>query len=364
MSKKTELIKLTKDLVSFKTTSDNPEEIKNCINYIKNYFGGSELIIKEFSSNNSSSLFVSFFDTKYYDFILNGHIDVVGAKKEQFFPKIKNNLLYGRGTADMKAGVAALMLLMKNLSKNKKKPNIGLMIVTDEELGGYDGTGFLMKKGFSAKFAVGAEPNQAKEKGCLDITTFHKGVLWLKISVQGKSCHASKPWLGENAADKLVQKYLEIKKMFPDNFKNKWENTISLGKISGGNAPNIVPDFAEMILDIRFNENFSKKELLSKIKKSHAVKIEVLDDAYMLKNNNANYFIQQLKKAVENKTKKHCNLLKETGSSDMRFFSEKCIPAVVFGPKGKNYHGKNEYVELESLEIYYEIIEDFIKTNF
>jgi len=362
---KNDLIEITKNLVGFRTTKDKPEQITNCVSYIKQYFADSDVVIEEYEQNNKPSLFISFFGSEKTELILHGHIDVVEANPEQFKSFIKNNKIYARGAADMKGGLAALMLIMKQFSSRENKPKMGLMVVSDEEIGGYDGTGFLSRQNFFPKFVIGAEPNQAKKHGFLDITTFHKAVLWLKISCEGKSCHASKPWMGENAAEKLIEKYFEIKKLFPQASESQyWNNTLNLGKIISGDSANKVPDFAEMTLDIRYNESIKKEKLVEDIKKIGGLKIEVVDDAPMLKNDNKNNYIQSLKNVVEEKTQNPCNLLKATGSSDLRFFSEKNIPAVIFGKRKKNYHGMDEFVEIDGLVDYFEIIKEFVEQNF
>ena len=211
-----ELIKITEDLIRFKTTKDKPEELKKCINYVKDFFSDCDVIIKEFMKNGKPSLFISYTETKKPKLLLNGHIDVVEADEEQFTPEVKEDKLFGRGSIDMKGGVAASMLLMKEFSKKEKKPDMALMIVGDEEIGGMDGTNYLVENGYGGEFCIAAEPSHPKNVEALTICAKEKGVLWIKIKTKGKACHGSRPWLGENAIDKIIFAYLEIKKLFED----------------------------------------------------------------------------------------------------------------------------------------------------
>jgi succinyl-diaminopimelate desuccinylase len=141
---KDELVRVTQDLIRFKTTKDNLGEMRRCITYIKNYYKGIPVIIEEHVSNGKPSLFITLRKTKKPAFLMNGHIDVIEADEEQFSPFVRDGKLFGRGAVDMKAGVAACMLALKKAAQSKKKQDIGLMIVSDEEVSGEDGTGYLV----------------------------------------------------------------------------------------------------------------------------------------------------------------------------------------------------------------------------
>lgn len=358
---KKELIKLTKDLIKFKTTSDKPEEVKKCMKYIKDYLKDSDVIIKEYINNNKRSLYISYTNSKKPKLLLNGHIDVVPCDKEQYIPIIKDNKIYGRGAVDMKAGVAAYLLLIKELSKLDKKPNLGLMIVSDEEIGGFDGTEYLIEeKGYSADFVIAAEPGHVSED-TFNIITAEKGVLWLKIKTKGKSCHGSRPWLGENAIEKIISKVQEIKNFYEKTTENnRWKTTVNLGTIKGGDTTNKVPEEAEVTLDIRYTEENSIQEILEKVNKISDIEVEVLEECQMLINPDNTDIINLLKKVVEEYSGKEVKLCKEHGASDLRFTSSKGIPSVIFGPYGSNYHGKGEYVSILSLEKHYKALKLFI----
>ena len=359
---KKELIKLTEDLIQFKTTKDHPEEVKKCMEYIKDYFKNDDLIIKEFVNNGKRSLYISYTDTKRSKLLLNGHIDVVPADEEQYSPYIRNNNIYGRGAVDMKAGVASYLLLFKELATEDIKPDMALMIVSDEETGGSDGTRYLIEdKGYSADFAMASEPGHGSID-TLTITIAEKGVLWLKIKTKGISCHGSRPWLGENAIDKLIDKVNEIKSFFPETTKdNRWKTTINIGTIKGGDIPNKVAGSAELTLDIRYTEETSIPEILKKIKTISEIEVEVLMQASMMINGDDVDFINELKNIAQQLSGKQVGLFKEHGASDLRFTSAKNIPSIVFGPCGNNHHGKEEYVSIQNLELYYQALKEFVK---
>ena len=345
-----ELIHITKKLISFQTTQDK-EEIKKCFNFIKKEMKGFK--IKEYNINGKRSLVIFLGrDRKKFDIILNGHIDVVPAEKNEFKPKIKNGKIYGRGSYDMKSGCAIGILLMKKL----RPKNVALILTSDEEIGGENGTGFLVKKGYRAKFVIVLEGTKEK------VVAERKGVLRLSITAKGKSVHASKPWDGINAIEKLINCYLDIKKTFPkitkkSSYEKKWQRTINLGVIRGGDVVNKVPDYAEMGIDIRFNRKENPKKILNKIKlisRKHKCSVKIDHISPITFTDIKNIYVKKILESSKLKIKK------QLGASDSRFFSEKGMPVVDIGPKGKNVHAKGEFVYIKSMEKIYKILEKFI----
>jgi len=80
----------------------------------------------------------------------------------------------------------------------------------------------------------------------------------------------------------------------------------------------------------------------------------------MLSNDENNHYIKLLQGCVEKQTHKKCKLIKDYGATDMRFYSEKGIPAVSFGPYGEAYHGANEYLDLNSIKNTYNSLKEFV----
>ena len=345
-----EIIKLTTELIKFETTQKKPEELKKCVDFIAKQLP-KNLHITKGINKGKPYIIATVKKTKTPKLLLTGHLDVVEAEPEQFKPKIKKGKIYGRGSIDMKAGVA----IITQLIKEEKEKDIGIMLTTDEEIGGEHGIGYLSKK-WKPKAVIATEPSKQ------EITIKEKGVLHLKIKAKGKSAHGSRPWLGDNAIDKLIQKYQEIKKMFPKPNKNKWQITINLGFMKGGEAFNKIPDKAELGLDIRYTEKDDVNKLIKKIKRIKDIQVEIIEKQPMLNTDEKNPYMQKLKQAGQKIAKKEMKFKKETGASDIRYFAKKGIPSADFGPIGKNYHGKNEWASIKSMEKIYKILKEFIKT--
>jgi succinyl-diaminopimelate desuccinylase len=340
-----EMIELTKRLIKFHTTKENPKELKKCVNFVAKQLP-KHLHVTTGINKDKPYLIATVKRTKNPKLILTGHLDVVEAEQEQFRPVIKNGRIYGRGSADMKAGAAIAIQVMKE----EKEKDIALMLTTDEEIGGVNGIGYLSQQGWKPKVVLSVEPSEQK------INTKEKGVLWLKIKTSGKAAHGSTPWKGENAIEKLLQKYEQIKKVFP-NLNNKgWKITMNLGMIKGGHAYNKVPDHAEMGIDIRYTEKDDIEKVLKKIRKIKDIKIEIAQKQPMLDTDENDPYMKHLKKIAKTEFRQ------EYGASDVRFFAKRGLPAADFGPKGANYHGKNEWVSIRSMEYIYKTLKGFIQT--
>lgn len=348
-------VELAKKLVGFKTVRSNLKEISDCVGYCKKELEESGLRCKVVENNSKQSLLCNLqnFET---GFLLTGHLDVVEGKEEQFTPRVEEGKLFGRGAVDMKAGCAIAISVMKKLAKEGKEKNVGLVLTTDEEVGGIDGMGFLAGK-LKAKFAVALEPGQG------GITVKHKGVLWAKLVASGKSAHASRPWLGENAAEKLVAALPQALALANSPKKEEWIDTVSLGTMKAGFSTNKVPEEAEATLDYRVVDNESLKKIPERLKKIEGVSTQILEASPMLDTDEKNSFVQQLASCREKVFGEKTKFVYGHGASDMRWLSEKGIPAVVFGPAGGNYHGDGEFVLLEEInkveKVYCEFAEFF-----
>lgn len=353
---KKDILHLTKELVLFRTTEDRPEELQKCISYIKHYFADSKVKIKELNIRGKPSLFIAFNNRKKQTLILNGHIDVVEGNDNQFNAEEKNGYLYGRGTNDMKASIAVFMVLMKNLARKINPPAVALLVVSDEETGGQYGTKEWLKRGYKCTIAIAGEPSR------FHLETKHKGPLQVRIISQGTYGHSSRPWQGTNAIDKLIKQYERFKEDIPQPTRTrKWHASINPTYILSPGPYNVTPARAEMVLDIRTNEEWTNRKLIERLKKLN-IKYEIILNNQMLFNLNKNRYIKNLKKVAEKILERKVKYIKSAGGSDAQFFSGKGMTALNFGPIGRNHHKSNEYVEIESLPIYYQILDRYVQT--
>ncbi len=188
--------------------------------------------------------------------LFNGHLDTVpvGQAWTKESGDRVGDLLYGRGTADMKAGCAAMLAAAREL-KRKDVP-FSVLFTTDEETTmraamTLQGTGLVKK---AAAVVVG-EPTD------LAIVGSEKGILWFELTTHGRSAHGSMPHLGDNAILKMT-KVLAAFEPYTRPKHYLEEITVSIGLIDGGSKPNVVADLCSADLDVRYPPHLSKEEVL------------------------------------------------------------------------------------------------------
>lgn len=347
---KDEIINTLKDLLNFKTIAGEKKEFTKIFNYIKNNIN-KNLYYKEYNFNNNTACVISNTTDKNLDVIFSSHIDIVPSNNYEFYEDNKN--IYGRGTIDMKGSVSVLLKLMNNLNTTKK---IALFITSDEEIDG--NCTYELLKIYKSKLAIvpdgGTNFNLIKEE---------KGLYRLRLSIKTKSAHSSQPFNGENAITKLITIYNKIIEKYPlPRNENDYITSVNLSKLNGGIADNQVPDYAEMILDIRHTSSNSKEELLKYISSlDKNLNVEVLLEGSVFQTNINNKEIKKYIQICEKILKRKIKIVGCESTSDAIYFSEKNIPTIIMNPNGYYAHCPNEYVNKESLYTLYEIYKKFIE---
>lgn len=349
---------LLKKLIRFKSDKNNPDEIKRCIGFVASYLKKAGLKVKVYSHKGVPSLIAAQKLKKHYQYILNGHLDVVPADyKNAFKPTIKGSKLYGRGAADMKGVTTAMIEVLKE--PDLKSVDIAIMLTGDEEIGGYNGVGYLVNKlGYNCDCVIAPDGGNY-----FQLILAEKGVLHIEFKAKGKASHGSSPWKGVNALEILISVWQEINKKFKKTTEeNRWLPTVNLGKMVGGDATNKVPTEAKMYLDFRYPKRAQKQKILNLIRKAckkNKVTFKIESDGDILFTPKNNKYVKKILKAA-NETKIIMTIDKCSGASDARFFSSKGIPVIMFKCYSSDAHINNEWVDLKSLEKFYKLLKLFL----
>lgn len=352
------LEEISKKLISFPTVAGNKEAFQACFSYIQSLVAETDLLVRTYEFEGEMSLLITNQDTLDLDILFCGHIDVVEAKSSLFQPHIKQGRLYGRGAFDMKGHDAVMIACMKQLPPHKK---IGLLLTSDEERGGFQGTNRLVNEvGLKTKVAI--VPDAGND---FALVTQEKGVLQIELTAHGKSAHASKPYEGNNAIDQLLQVYQALLRQYPlPKDDTMFQTSINLSKITGGDAINKVPETATLILDIRHIPSDTKEQLLSTIQKENpTVEIKILACGDAFEVDPTHPYLKQYQACCEQVLNRPIHQTTCESSSDGRFFTAHHIPCILMNATGHDLHGPNEYVEIESLEKLYQIYQKFIKSS-
>jgi succinyl-diaminopimelate desuccinylase len=220
--------------------------------------------------------------------IFYSHIDVVPAEGwDAFSPRIENGKIYGRGAADMKGGIVALLLGLEMTKGKQLKYDTSVMVTTDEEVGQAGQIRYLRQF---------LEPVNAYffdlDSEFPYIVIASLGAIQMEIGVKGKSVHSALSHLGENAVEKanlLISALLELKRKVierkseidasPDAGLEKMEARLNINMIEGGIKENIVPDRCTFKIDRRLipEERLeeAEKELIETMSKVKGVNWEI-----------------------------------------------------------------------------------------
>lgn len=355
MKIKSEIIKVTEDLIRLKTDPDKHTELSKALDYVRTIL--KDFTIEEFESNGSNSILVynTQFRPEKFDLLINCHLDVIPGKEYQYHPRVEGDKLYGVGAMDMKGNLAAAMLAFKDTSIGVDK-SIAIQFVTDEEIGGFDGTKYQIQQGVNANFVIATEPTN------FDIVNEAKGILQLEIKHLGETAHGAYTWQGINSVVKLNQLINKILEKYPLPNEAHGKTTVNVASFNcSNNSFNKVPDLASIKLDIRFEPN-EYDNILSEFLALIGADFEVITHAFEppLQVSSSNTYLQLLKTVTEDQLGKEIRFYRANGSSDSRHFTTINTPGVEFGPIGKGIGCDNEWVSISSLVDYYKIISEFI----
>ncbi|MGE5641070.1 MAG: M20 family metallopeptidase, partial [Clostridia bacterium] len=263
-------VSLTKSLVQFDTINP-PGRERDCARYVGAMLQdwGFKVDYHEYDDKRTSVIARVGGDARKPPLCLTGHLDVVplGSRKwtkDPFAGETDGDKLFGRGTSDMKAGIAGVLLSARNLAKKLNgTPGIVLVLTAAEE-GGCIGSQHLVQTQLLGKAGamVVAEPSSNYP------FVGHKGSLKFYATFRGVSAHGSMPELGVNAIYKAARAVAQLEGF---DFQNAGhpvmgKPTMNVGTFAAGQGVNLVPDVATIGVDIRTVPSVDHAALLARLK--------------------------------------------------------------------------------------------------
>lgn len=307
--------------------------------------------------------------------MLNGHVDTVtvaGYHGDPFDPRIDGNRLYGRGSYDMKAGVAAMLVAADRAARRghvggRLAGDIIVACVADEEHSSI-GTEQVLKH-FRADAAIVTEPSN------LEITIAHKGFVWFDIVVEGRSAHGSRPDLGVDAivkAGKLLSA-LEVEAMRLRDGRSDpvvGPGSVHASLISGGLEMSSYPGECRISIERRTipGETIGgvEAELDSILARLRAEDPEFrasfsrgLSREPLEISRNAP-IIAALQSAARIRLGRELGFVGMTGWTDCALIAAAGIPGCLVGPGGDGAHAAEEWVDIASTEQLADLLEETI----
>ncbi len=355
-------LQLAQRLISFDSSHD--EGIRTCTDFALGWLEGHDIRARTFDLDGLPILDATVGEGPV-TVVLHAHLDVVPGKKDQFIPHVDNEFLWGRGAYDMKGATAAMFCVMADLAKLDATDPLGirvrLLCVPDEEDDKpkeIRGTEAAVNRGLVGDFVVCGEPTD------LHVGIQAKGVLDVRIEVEGRGAHGATPWLGVNAIERAMDIFDRLKLLpFAQESSRFYDRpSINLGRISGGDRINQVPERCVMDVDIRYLPEQPVERVREELM-SLAVpgcRVTEMFRRPPAKVDTKNPFLLHLREATRRHADGEVQLVGRDGTNDGTYFLQRGIPSVEFGPVGSGHHGPQEKVLIRSLRAYRLALLDFL----
>lgn len=315
-------------------------------------------------------------------FGFNGHTDVVpiGVETDWSLPpfgaEVKDGIMYGRGTTDMKSGVAAFAAAAIDFVLDTPPDgSVVLAITGDEEGDAQDGTtallDFMADTGEAMSVCLVGEPTCPNEMGDM-IKIGRRGSMTAWFTVTGKQGHAAYPHRANNPLNPMMRLMDQLASHELDQGTDHFDaSTLAIVTVDVGNpATNVIPAQARSAVNIRFNDTHSGESLTAWLRaQSDAVAAAYGVEIDMTVKISGESFLTPpgplsdlVAKAVEAETGVVPELSTTGGTSDARFVKNHC-PVVEFGLVGQSMHQVDEHVRVEHIHhlksIYGRILRDY-----
>lgn len=378
--KDSEKVQILKDLIAINSVNGNELEVAQYLHkLLKKY--GIESKIDEFGDQRAN--LVAEVGNKASQKILGitGHMDTVAVNEKEwqyppFTATIIGDKLYGRGSSDMKSGLAAQIISLIELKEAEQLPQNGKirLIITAGEEYGTPGANRLQDQNIAQDLSalLVGEPTGG------NIIFAHSGSINYEVISEGRAFHSSKPEKGINAIQGLVEFINREKDLFNDIEKDPYLGELkhSITIIEGGNQVNIIPDKASLKGNIRPTAIFPNQKVIERLENlvneinqnsDYKLTLNVFQSFQPIATKPENDFVQLALRAAKNNFKDP-KLDIINGATDASVFTLRRpdLPVVVLGAdKWDQAHKTNEYTTLSSylatIETYKEIIRDFFK---
>ena len=370
-----EVIKLTRDLVRIESTNMGTFEGEISL-FIEKWLKEntySEVVRDEFAPGRFNVYATLKGKVSHPNLIYVAHMDTVpvgnGWTRDPYDPVIEGDRLYGRGSCDMKAGLAAAMIAFRDITV--KCHDEGLIpaldfvfIASGDEEDAMLGADRFVDLGIACKdsLVLDTEPSMAG-RTAPSIAAAHKGKTWFEISTYGIAAHGSNPGTGADAIVAMSEVVLEIKNRLAQYPVHPvmGASTVCFGTIKGGSNTNIVADQCTITIDMRLSPPLTNESSIQLVEDAIAAATAKVPGTrgsqkvlamrpYVVEDPDCE-LIAAIKASCKKVLGKEAETFFITGYTDSGVVAVRtgCVNAMSFGPDGAGIHQADEYVLCETV---------------
>lgn len=292
--------------------------------------------------------------------MFNGHVDTVtlmGYEGDPLSGTIKNGKLHGRGSSDMKSGLAAALVALARAKSAGLRGDIIMAAVADEEDSSI-GTEDILKAGWTADAALVNEPTN------LEITNAHRGFIWLEVDIHGVAYHGSRPDMGVDAISRAGYFLVELDRYGKRLLSGPKDPqvgppSVHAGTIKGGEELSSYPAKCTVTVERRTIpgetvESVQREieELLQNVVKDipdlkYDLRVTFSRSPFSLSTEHP--FAGLVKKHVSKALGEEAVIIGSPYWTDCALLADAGIPPLLWGAKGEGLHSKEEWVDVESI---------------
>ena len=319
-------------------------------------------------------------------FVFAGHTDVVptgqleGWDSDPFEPTTRAGYLFGRGAADMKSSLAAMVVATETfISKHPEHHgSIGFLITSDEEDAAINGTAKVMdvlsERGQQIDWCLVGEPSSATTLGDT-IRVGRRGSLNAKLTLRGMLGHVAYPDATPNVLHETIRCLKPLVNRQWDSGNAYFsESTFQISNLNAGTgAENVIPEQAEVAFNFRYNTQHTDDELKSAVQEALQELDQRVEYELNFRTSGKPFLSMQgkLREATKRAIHTVTGLTPEEstggGTSDARFIVPRGVEAVELGPVNATIHKINECIALDELEpltqIYHQVLEHLLTSH-
>lgn len=365
--RKSEMIFLLQKMVSMYTDRNELGEEGRLANLVKNILDKNGIRSVLYKSDKSIAVRASFGYAEQ-GILLDCPLDTVSAgdltrwSYPPFEGVIKGGRMYGRGTADCKAGIVAMIYALLALKEFVDEDEIRVELVFDggEQNGEYLGMREVLKRGMPVRTGIVGYSGETNE-----IAIGARGYHRYEFTLRGKAVHTGSRFKrGVNAISKAAKFIREMERCElpkPASGPFSFGSRLTFASIEGGRAINIVPDECRLRLDFRTLPNMHKKRVdgiidgvIGRVRSADKnfdidCKYLVGEEGYLLEEDSP--IIGHLRSAIKKVAGVNASVVASGPAHVGNFLYSHRIPVVVLGPKGENVHSYDEYIEINSVPL-------------